>query len=63
MRMATSDWKAIAAARGLGIPGEQLARIAPSLDALEAAFRPLSLSIPHLTEPALVYQPEAEETR
>jgi hypothetical protein len=36
-----TDWKAIAEARGLDIPPEQIAKIAPTLDALEEAFQPL----------------------
>ncbi len=54
------DWKAIAAGSNLAIPPADLERVAGSLDALEAAFRPLAARIPHSTEPALVYQPEAE---
>jgi hypothetical protein len=54
------DWKGIAAASNLAIPAADLERITGSLDALEAAFRPLAAAIPHLCEPALVYQPEPE---
>ncbi len=52
------NWKAIAAASNLAIPEADLDRITGSLDALEAAFRPLASAIPHTTEPAVVYQPE-----
>ena len=36
-----TDWKAIADARKLDIPPEDLAKIIPTLDTLEEAFRPL----------------------
>lgn len=36
-----TDWNAIAEARMLGIPPEDVAKFAPVLDALEEAFRPL----------------------
>ncbi|MEX2263530.1 MAG: hypothetical protein WD696_16350 [Bryobacteraceae bacterium] len=58
-----TDWKKIAEARGLNIPAADLERIAPSLDALEAAFRPLTASIPHETEPAVVFHATTEDVR
>ncbi len=48
------DWTAAAAAHAPDIPADQLARITPSLDALEAAFRPLVERLTHETEPAPV---------
>jgi hypothetical protein len=36
-----TDWNALAQARGLDIPPEAIASFAPTLDALEEAFRPL----------------------
>ena len=48
------DWKAAAAAFAPGIPVEQVEKIAPSLDGLEAAFRPLLAKLPVETEPAYV---------
>ena len=48
------DWKAAAAAFAPGIPAEQLEKITPSLDGLEAAFRPLLAKLPLETEPAYV---------
>lgn len=59
------DWKKIARANGLAIPDASLERIAQSLDALEAGFRPLAQAIPPETEPALTFCPvvpaEAED--
>jgi hypothetical protein len=57
------DWKKIAEANNLAIPDADLDRIRPSLDQLEAAFRPLSGSIPHQVEPAITFviPPEAAE--
>ncbi|HOK46465.1 MAG TPA: hypothetical protein PLA43_00845 [Bryobacteraceae bacterium] len=48
-------WKLIAAASRFDIPEEELNRIAPVLEALEAAFRPLAKNIPVETEPAFIF--------
>ncbi|MGE5567873.1 MAG: hypothetical protein ACM3S5_02445 [Rhodospirillales bacterium] len=48
-------WKLISAASRFDIPEEELDRIAPVLEALEAAFRPLAKNIPVETEPAFVF--------
>lgn len=50
------DWKAVAAVFAPEIPAEQLERIAPSLNGLESAFRPLinAERLPLETEPAPV---------
>jgi len=50
------DWKKIARASGLAIPDAALERIAQSLDALEADFRPLARALPPETEPAVAFQ-------
>ena len=55
------DWKKIASANGLNIPEADVERIAPSLDALEAAFRPLTARIPHEVEPAVGFRPAGDE--
>ncbi|MBI2681574.1 MAG: hypothetical protein HYX25_11290 [Candidatus Solibacter usitatus] len=57
------DWKKIAEANNLAIPDADLDRIRPSLDQLEATFRPLAASIPHEVEPAITFviPPEAAE--
>ena len=51
------NWKLIAQANEFDIPEADLDRIAPVLDALEAAFRPLADNIPLETEPAIVFVP------
>lgn len=48
-----TDWTALARARGLDIPPEAVERIAPSLTALEEAFRPLLTKLPFTLEPAV----------
>ncbi len=55
------DWKSIASANELQIPDADLERSRAPLEALEAAFRPLAATIPHETEPAVMYQPEDGE--
>ncbi len=47
------NWKAIASGNGLDLTDEYIAKIAPPLDALEAAFRPLIAKIPHEVEPSI----------
>jgi hypothetical protein len=50
----TTDWRALAHARALNISDADLDRIAPVLESLDAAFRPLARQIPHDVEPAVV---------
>ena len=54
-----TDWIAVARARGLEIPEEQVARLAPSLEALERDFAPLKAKIPHQLEPAITLSESA----
>ncbi len=46
-----TDWKKIAEAADPPIPAADIEKIAPLLEALEAAFRPLQRSIPPETDP------------
>jgi len=55
------NWKLIAKGLGLDIPQKDLKKIAPALDALEAAYRPLAADIPHPTEPAVIFHLPPEE--
>jgi hypothetical protein len=54
------DWKAIAKAEGLEIPVRDIESIAPGLDALEAAFRPLANGLTWEIAPAIDYRAEEE---
>ncbi len=47
------DWRQIAHARKFPVTDAEIERIAPALDALEEAFRPLCATISHDTEPAV----------
>jgi hypothetical protein len=51
-----SDWKQLAAARGLPLTDSEIERIAGPLDALEANWRSVLDRIPYETEPAVVMQ-------
>lgn len=51
------NWKLIAAANAFDIPEAEIDRIAPVLDGLEAAVRPLLEEIPLETEPVTVFIP------
>jgi len=57
----TKDWKKIARASGLTIPAAEVDRIAPALDALETAFRPLVAAIGPETDLAVVFQADVED--
>jgi hypothetical protein len=50
------NWNKIAEANDLRIPETDIQRIAPALDALEAAFRPLAKNIPDDIEPAVSFR-------
>jgi hypothetical protein len=41
-----ADWKQLAKARGLGIPDDQLDRIAPILEALDKSFTAVTTTLP-----------------
>jgi hypothetical protein len=54
------NWTKVAEAYDLRIPDADVERIAPSLDALESAFRPLTKNIPDDVEPAITFKILAE---
>lgn len=56
-----NDWKAVAAGLKRDIPEADLERIAPALDTLLAAFRPLHELLTEEVEPAVVFHPEEGE--
>ena len=55
------NWKQAAAALALDIPEAGVENIAPALDALEKAFRPLTAKIPLETDPAIGFAAAPEE--
>jgi hypothetical protein len=57
----TKDWKKIARASGLTIPPADVDRIAPALDTLETAFRPLVRTLGPDADPAVVFEAEMED--
>ena len=57
----TKEWKKIARASGLTIPDADLQRIAPTLDALEADFRPLVRALPPATDMAVKFHAAQED--
>jgi hypothetical protein len=50
-----TDWKALAAARCPDIPADTIAKIAPALEALESAFRPLAARLTPEDESAIIF--------
>jgi hypothetical protein len=54
------DWKAIALANGLEVPGEEMERIVGPLTALEKTFRPLIKDLPPGLEPASGFAAQEE---
>lgn len=59
----TKNWKLIAAGNGMHVPEGELEKVAPSLSALEAAFRPLVATIPLEIEPAIILSEAAVDPR
>ena len=55
------NWQLMTQESQLDISQEELGRLTPVLDGLEAAFRPLTAKIPLETEPAVVFQPLPKE--
>jgi hypothetical protein len=51
----TKDWKKIARASGITIPDTAFERIVPTLDSLDAEFRPLVRALPPASEPATTF--------
>lgn len=51
-----TDWKTLAAARCPDMPAEAVTRLAPSLEALEAAFRPLAEKLTPRDESAVIFE-------
>jgi hypothetical protein len=60
LRNYMKNWKAIAEAHGLDLPASQLDRIAPPLDALEEAFRPLVRDLTPGIEPSVAFSAEED---
>jgi hypothetical protein len=54
------DWVSIAKASGVEIPAPELNRVAKTLAALEATFRPLVGDLEVSLEPAAVFQAEED---
>jgi hypothetical protein len=54
-----TNWKALALARELDIPPAAVEAVAPSLDSLEQAFRPLLAKLPFTIEPAITLSESA----
>ncbi len=54
------NWKLIAEGLDGGLSAADIKKIAPLLDGLEAAFRPLADGLPIGMEPAVVFDPETE---
>ena len=52
------NWKLLAQARGIDLPAEDLERLIPVLDSLDAAFAPLRELAPHESEPVTSYRLE-----
>lgn len=55
------NWSLMVQAQGLEIPEDQLKRISTTLDALEAAFRPLTQQLQPGVDSAVTYVPPVEK--
>ena len=52
------NWKLLAQARGIDLPADDLDRLVPALDSLDAAFALLRQLAPHESEPVTIYRLE-----
>jgi hypothetical protein len=57
---APPDWEALATARGLKIPAEQLDRVIEPLRALEKRFHPLAANLSFDLDPATMFCADPE---
>jgi len=55
------DWRMLAAARGLALPEEDLARIEPVLDELHAVLAERVAAVPLTAEPLISFRCETDE--
>ena len=55
-----ADWEALAKARGIEIPSEQLDRVIEPLRALEKRFRPLAAALSFDLDPATTFCADPE---
>jgi hypothetical protein len=60
LRKYMKDWRGIAKAHGLDLSAGELDRIAPALDGLEEAFRPLVRDLTPGIEPAVQFSSEED---
>jgi hypothetical protein len=58
-----TDWKALAASRGLSLTEAELSKLAAVLDALEPAAQALAANLTHDVQPATTCGEEAVEAR
>ena len=54
-----TDWKTLAAARGLELSDAELARLAAAMEALEPACQALTANLPRDIEPVITFAEEA----
>lgn len=57
------DWKKIASGSHPAIPADQLEKIVPVLEQLEASFRPMIRTIRHEVEPAITLSEKAVQPK
>ena len=58
-----TDWKTLAAARGLQLSDNELARLAAVMDALEPAYKALTANLTQEDEPAVILAEEVLEAK
>lgn len=58
-----TDYKTLAASRGLQLSDAELAKLASVMDALKPAYQTLAANLTHDVQPATTFAEEAVETR
>jgi hypothetical protein len=61
--MPQTDWKTLAAARGLHLSEAELTKLTGAMEALEPLYQALAANLTHDVEPVTTYGEEAVEGR
>ena len=56
-----TDWKKVAEARQVGMPEDELERIIPNLESLEARFLPIAAAVPDEADMAVFLKAAPEK--
>lgn len=61
--MTQTDWKTVAAERGLRLPDAEMTKLAAAMEALKPAYEALVAGLTHEIEPVTTFGEEAVEAK